>query len=65
MSNLLLSRFRSLPMHITLGANPWRSPLLVILLIPSPNLRVARYSSLMPDVMLIRPHAFLGFEVAA
>ena len=51
-------------MHLTFRPNARRPSLLKVLLISPPDLRITCYSPLMPDVMLIRPHAPLSLEIA-
>jgi hypothetical protein len=58
-----ISRAGPFPVHVTLRPYPWSPFLFVVLFVPSPYFRVARYSPLMSDVVLVCPHALLSIQV--
>jgi hypothetical protein len=60
-----VSRIGPFPVHLTLRPNARCPFLLIVRLVPPPDFRVACYPPLMSDVVLICPHALLGFQVAA
>jgi hypothetical protein len=53
------------PMDITLRTNSRCPPLLVRILVPSPNLHIPGYSLVVSDTVLVAYHALVCFEHAA